>query len=100
MNLRVKVDRVALTEFCRRWRVRELSVFGSVLRDDFGPDSDVDFLASFEPDVPWDLWDLVTMRDELSVLTGREVDLVTRESLRNPYRRQEILSTREVIHAA
>ena len=100
MNLRVKVDRVALTEFCRRWRVRELSVFGSVLRDDFGPDSDVDFLASFEPDVPWDLWDLVTMRDELSVLTGREVDLVTRESLRNPYRRQEILATREVIHAA
>jgi len=99
MNPAVHLDRDALAEFCRKWRVRELSLFGSALRDDFGPESDLDFLASFDPAAPWSLWDLVTMRDELSAITGREVDLVDKEGLRNPYRRKKILSTREVIHA-
>jgi hypothetical protein len=94
------LDREALAEFCRKWRIRELSIFGSALRDDFSRDSDLDFLASFDPEAPWDLWDFVTMRDELMALTGREVDLVDKEGLRNPYRRKEILSNREVIHAA
>jgi len=100
MNLKVKLNREALAEFCRKWRVRELSIFGSALRDDFGPESDLDFLVSFDPAAPWSLWDLVTMRDELAAITGREVDLVEKEGLRNPYRRREILSKREVIHAA
>ena len=99
MNPEVKRNNDALAEFCRRWRVRELSVFGSALRDDFGPESDLDFLVSFDPEAPWSLWDLVTMRDELAAITGREVDLVEKEGLRNPYRRKEILSTPEVIHA-
>jgi predicted nucleotidyltransferase len=99
MNAKVQLDRDALAEFCRKWRVRELSLFGSALRDDFGPESDLDFLVSFDPAAPWSLWDLVTMRDELVEMTGREVDLVEKEGLRNPYRRKEILSTREVIHA-
>jgi len=68
-----------LRAFCRKWRIRELSLFGSVLRDDFGPESDVDFLVSFADDAPWSLWDFTTMRDELSVLVGRSVDLVERE---------------------
>ena len=55
-----------LADFSRRWKVRELSLFGSVLRDDFGPTSDVDVLVSFDDDAPWSLWDLTTMRDELS----------------------------------
>jgi hypothetical protein len=100
MNPKVKLDRVALADFCRRWRVRELSLFGSALRADFTPDSDLDFLVRFEPDAPWSLWDLVTMRDELAALTGREVDLVDADGLRNPYRRAEILRTREVMYAA
>jgi len=100
MNSRVRLEREALTEFCRKWRVRELSVFGSALREDFGPESDLDFLVSFDPAAPWSLWDLVTMRDELTAITGREVDLVEKEGLRNPYRRREILANREVIHAA
>jgi hypothetical protein len=100
MNLKVKLNREALAEFCRKWRVRELSIFGSALRDDFGPESDLDFLVSFDPAAPWSLWDLVTMRDELAAITGREVDLVEKEGLRNPYRRREILANREVIHAA
>jgi predicted nucleotidyltransferase len=75
-------------------------VFGSVLREDFGPDSDVDVLVSFQPDSTWDLLDLVDMRDELTALFGRDVDLVEEEGLRNPFRRSNILSTRQVIYAA
>lgn len=97
---RIELDQVALAAFCRKWRIRELSLFGSVLRDDFGPDSDLDFLVSLAPEAGWDLWDLVLMRDELVSLTGREVDLVFSEALRNPYRRREILANRLVIHAA
>ena len=100
MNARIQLDRDALAAFCRKWRIRELSLFGSALREDFGPESDLDFLVSFEPEAGWDLWDLVIMRDDLSALVGRDVDMVVKEALRNPYRRKEILSNREVIHAA
>ena len=100
MNARVKLDQEALAAFCRKWRVRELSLFGSALRDDFGPESDLDFLVSFKPGAGWDLWDLVTMREDLISIVGRDVDMVVKEALRNPYRRKEILSNRKVIHAA
>ncbi len=100
MNALVHLDKDALAAFCRKWRIRELSIFGSALRDDFGPDSDLDFLVSFEREANWDLWDLVTMREDLVAIAGRDVDMVVKEALRNPYRRKEILSNREVIHAA
>ena len=87
-----------LQAVCRKRQVCELSLFGSVLRDDFGPQSDVDVLVSFADDAPWSLWDFTTMRDELSALFGRRVDLVEREGLRNPFRRYTILKTREVIY--
>ncbi len=76
----------------------ELSLFGSVLRDDFGPESDIDVLVSFTDDAPWSLWDLTAMSDELSGLVGRRVDLVEKEGLRNPFRRHTILATRQVIY--
>jgi len=97
-NLDIPMDRIEA--FCRKWKIRELSLFGSVLRDDFRPDSDVDVLVSFELDAPWDLFHLVEMRDELIALFGRDVDLVEKEGLRNPFRRRTILDTREVIYAA
>ncbi len=100
MNPLVELNREALSAFCQKWRIRELSLFGSALRGDFGPDSDLDFLVSFDPGASWDLWDWVEMREELAALVGRDVDLVGKEALRNPYRRREILSHREVIHAA
>ena len=100
MNPRVQIDREALAAFCRKWRVRELSIFGSALRDDFGPDSDLDFLVSFDPQAPWSLWDLMDMKAELEDLYGRQVDLVEKEALRNPWRKREILGTHEVIYAA
>ena len=97
-NLDIPMDRIEA--FCRKWKIRELSLFGSVLRDDFRPDSDVDVLVSFEPDAPWDLFHLVEMRDELMTLFGRDVDLVEKKGLRNPFRRRTILDAREVIYAA
>jgi len=99
LSLPLHVTREALEAFCQKWRVRELALFGSVLRQDFGPESDVDVLVSFEPQAPWSLWDLIDMRAELESLFGRPVDLVEKEGLRNPWRRQEILRTREVVYA-
>jgi len=97
-NIDIPMEKIA--EFCRKWKIRRFSLFGSVLREDFGPDSDVDVLVSFEPDSTWDLLDLVDMRDELAALFGRKVDLVEEEGLRNPFRRSSILSTRQVVYAA
>jgi uncharacterized protein len=96
----VDIPRGEIEAFCHKWKIRELSLFGSVLRDDFRPDSDIDVLVSFEPDDPWDLFHLVEMRDELIALFGRDVDLIEKEGLRNPFRRRTILDTREVIYAA
>ena len=89
-----------LAELCRKWKVKELSLFGSILRDDFSPTSDVDVLVSFDPSAPWSLWDLLDMREELQSLFGRPVDLVEKEALRNPFRRHEILKTHKVLYAA
>ena len=100
MNMQVQLDHDALEAFCRKWRIRELSLFGSALRDDFGPDSDLDFLVSFEPEAALDLFDLAEMKEELEAHYGRPVDLVEKEALRNPWRKREILRTREVIYAA
>jgi predicted nucleotidyltransferase len=89
-----------LAELCRKWKVRELSLFGSILRDDFSPSSDVDVLVSFDPSAPWSLLDLMEMKEQLEVLFGRSVDLVEKEALRNPWRKRRILSTYEVVYAA
>lgn len=69
-----------------------------MLRDDFGPGSDVDVLVSFAPDAGWNLFDLVEMQEELKAIFGREVDLVERDGLRNPFRRRSILSNMEIVY--
>ena len=97
---RIPIDRKRITEFCRKWQITEFALFGSVLRDDFGPDSDVDVLVTFALDAPWSLWDLVDIRDELMRVFGRDVDLVSKRALKNPYRRHAILTTRQVVYAA
>lgn len=89
-----------LRDFCRRWKIAELSVFGSVLRDDFHADSDVDVLVTFAKDAEWSLYDWVDMVGELRGIFGRDVDLLSSQALRNPYRRHEILKTREILYAA
>jgi uncharacterized protein len=75
-------------------------LFGSVLRENFGPDSDVDVLISFEPEIPWSLFDWIDMVKELQAILGREVDVVEKSGLRNPFRRQTILTNRRVVYAA
>jgi uncharacterized protein len=100
MQPELAIDRDLLAGFCRRWRIQELALFGSVLRSDFRPDSDVDVLVTFEPDAPWTLWDLSRMRAELKELFGCEVDLVEKKALRNPFRRRAILADQRVIYAA
>lgn len=77
-----------------------MSLFGSALRIDFDAESDVDILVSFFEDARWSLFDWVDMIEELKEITGREVDLVERESLRNPFRRNAILNNMETIYAA
>ncbi len=88
-----------IAEFCRKWQVTEFALFGSVLRDEFSPDSDVDVVIRLADEAPWSSFDWVEMNDELKTLFGRDVDLVEVTGLRNPIRRHEIMSTREVIYA-
>jgi predicted nucleotidyltransferase len=100
MAPQVFIDPDQLREFCRRWQVKELSLFGSVLREDFRLDSDVDVLVGFAPEAPWSLWDLSAMRSELEGMLGRKVDLVEKRGLRNPFLRHAVLTNRRVLYAA
>jgi predicted nucleotidyltransferase len=100
IQTKIEIPMDKIEAFCRKWKVKEFSLFGSVLREDFRPDSDVDVLVSFEENAGWDLMDWVNMIEELKVIFGREVDLVSKNGLRNPFRRHEILTTRKVLHAA
>jgi len=102
-RIQIDISRERIAAFCRKWCVREFAVFGSVLREDFGPASDVDVMVQFDPQAHRTLFDLVEMQDELREIFGREVDLLTRrgvEQSRNYIRKKEILSTAEVIYAA
>jgi predicted nucleotidyltransferase len=92
----------ALQQFCSKWQITELALFGSVLRDDFRADSDIDVLVSFTPNAPWTLLDLVNMEHELADLTGRDIDLVEKQAIEGSHnwlRRDEILSTAQVIYS-
>ena len=100
-NIELPMEKIV--EFCDRWQVTEFALFGSVLRDDFRSDSDIDVLIQFHPEAHPTLFTLVEMNSELKEVFKREVDLVTRagiESSRNPFRRREILSTARVIYDA
>src|SRR3970040_222928 len=89
-----------VTKFCQRWKIQELALFGSALRDDFRPDSDVDILVTFTADADWGLLDHVKMQQELQILLRRAVDLITNRALersRNWLRRSEILKTAQTL---
>ena len=97
----IQAERMA--EFCRKWRIRELSIFGSALRSDFHAESDIDVLVSFAPGADWSLLDHIRMEAELGEIFGRKVDLVTRRAIErsdNWLRRKAILESAEVIYAA
>jgi predicted nucleotidyltransferase len=103
MTSRIVIDRQALDAFCRRCGITELDLFGSVLRDDFPPDSDVDVLVSFSDDRRPTLLTLLQMEGELEHLFGRKVDLLERRSVErsdNYIRRKHILAHREPLYVA
>lgn len=91
-----------LIEFCQRWQITELALFGSVLREDFRPDSDIDILVTFAPEAKQGGFALAEMQTELEVLFGRDVDLVSKKAIersQNWIRRQNILDAAQVIYA-
>jgi uncharacterized protein len=99
LPLSIPHDRIEA--FCRKWKIVELSLFGSVLRDDFDDTSDIDVLVAFAGDAEWDYFDWPEMSEELSsIFGGRNIDLVERASVRNPFMRHEILTHRQVLYAA
>lgn len=97
MSVNVKISREELAAFCRRNHIRKLAFFGSVLRDDFTPDSDVDVLVEFEPGARIGLIGLAGIENELSRLIGRKVDMNTAGCL-SPYFRDEVLHDAEVAY--
>jgi predicted nucleotidyltransferase len=101
LSLRFTMTPEQLTEFCQRRQINELALFGSVLRDDFHSDSDIDILVTFQPDTRISLLDLVDMQLELEDRLQRKVDLLTKKSVENSpnwIRRKEILETAQVIY--
>jgi uncharacterized protein len=99
---KIEIPREQIEEFCRRWKIVELSLFGSVLRDDFQPESDIDVLVSFAPDARRTLFDLVRIEDELADILGRKVDLVLKSGIErseNWIRRRAILESAQVVYA-
>ncbi len=103
LTLPIELPYDALEDYCRRWKITRLEVFGSVLRDDFRPESDVDFLVTFDPSLRLSLFDLLNAEDELAVIVGRPVDLVEREPIeqsRNWIRRRSIFGSARMVYVS
>lgn len=99
----IEIPEAEIRRFCNRWQITELSLFGSVLREDFRPDSDIDVLVTFDPGTRWSLFDLVHMEEDLKTILGREVDLVERKAVErseNYIRRKRILSSLKPVYVA
>jgi uncharacterized protein len=85
-----------ISEFCQQWQIKELSLFGSILRDDFNENSDIDWLVTFNENSQWSLIDLVIMQEQLTKILGRKVDFIEKKVIENSpnwLRKKEILST-------
>ncbi len=94
------IPRPQIAQFWSRWKVVEFALFGSILRDDFNPHSDVDVLISFQPEAVISSFDLAQMRIKLEDIFQRQVDVVEKDAITNPYRKREILNTAQVVYAA
>jgi uncharacterized protein len=97
-HVKIDLPMDKISTFCAKWKISEFALFGSVLREDFGPDSDVDVLIEFAEHAGWSLLEWVEMIEELKSIFGREIDLASKRGLRNPFRRQQILTTREIVY--
>jgi len=102
-NLPIAIPNKKIEEFCQKWKLAELSLFGSVLREDFRPNSDIDVLVTFSPEAKWRFKDQLAMKDELATMFGHTVDLVEKrlvESSKNYIRRRHILTSLERVYVA
>lgn len=100
-NIELPIDQIQ--DFCQRWHITEFALFGSVLRDDFRPDSDIDILVSFEPNLRRGLTETLQMRQELQTMFKRNIDLIVKSAIErseNWLRRKNILETAQIIYAA
>jgi|WetSurMetagenome_2_1015567.scaffolds.fasta_scaffold165314_3 uncharacterized protein len=101
INLGISPQKIA--DFCHKWKILKLSAFGSIVRGELKPESDIDLLATFSNDAGWTMFDHFNMEEELSHIFGREVDLVNIKALeenQNPIYKQEIINSARQIYAA
>ena len=101
--LSIPIPEDKIQQFCQQWQITELCLFGSILRDDFTPDSDIDILVTFSPETQWSLLDFIKMEYQLQNILNRKVDLVIKETIENSdnwLRKQSILETAERIYGA
>ncbi len=99
----IHLSQEKISDFCRRWKINEFALFGSVLGDDFGPDSDLDVLVTFAPEADWSLFDHLRMEEELKQLLNRKIDLFSRQAVEhshNKLRRQAILNSAQVVYVS
>jgi predicted nucleotidyltransferase len=96
----IEIQEKGIAAIARKWRIKELSLFGSVLGEQFSEKSDIDVLVQFENDADYSLFDLVDLKDDLEKTLGRTVDLVEKAGIKNPFRKKEILRSAKVVYAA
>ena len=97
---KIEIDDDIIYELAKKYKIIELSLFGSALRNDFSDQSDLDFLVVFSPETDYSYFDIIDIKDSFESATKRKVDIIEKASLRNPFRRKEILETAKVIYAA
>ena len=97
-TIHIPIDRSRIEAFCKKWKIIRLAFFGSVVRDDFRPDSDVDVLVAFGPDSHWSLFDVVDMKMELEKMFDRKVDILEEGTIKNPIKRRCIYENLEVLY--
>ena len=95
----INIPKSKIADYCKQHHIIEFALFGSVLTEDFKPGSDIDVLVTFAPDCHYSFYDLVVIRDDLQGMFGREVDLVEKQGLKNPFRKHQILNNMEVVYA-
>lgn len=96
--IHIDFDRLRIRDFCQKWKATSMAFFGSVLRDDFRPDSDVDVMLAFNPNAHWSLFDIVDMKLELEEIFKRNVDILEEGTVRNPIKRRCIYENIEVVY--
>jgi predicted nucleotidyltransferase len=99
-GLPIQISKDQIEAFCRRFGVEELSLFGSVLRDDFGPESDIDVMLKFLPGHGFTFENTPEIQDDLERIFGRPVDVIEKDRVRNPIRRRAIMNSYRVVYAA